>query len=473
LTAPARLSAATLGQLPAAIERPGYDRSKVEAGVAHIGPGAFHRAHQAVVFDDILKRGDLRWGVTGLSLRSSAPRDALEPQDGLYTLSVSEGGETRRRVIGSIRRVIALDSDPIPVVQALVEPSTHLVTLTITEAGYAAPAHRRPATAAGLLTAALLTRRARGLPGLTILACDNLEGAGARLEELVCAAAARIDPESPEWIEAKVRFPDCMVDRITPATTEADIAAFAAETGLEDRALVRTEAFSQWVIEDRFAGPRPEFETVGVQVVGDVAPFSRAKLRLLNGAHSAMAYLGGLAGLTFVHEFVRDPAGAAYVERLWDEAQATLESPAGLDLAAYRTRLMARFRDLSISHRLDQIAVDGSLKLPPRLVSALATRTDRGLPSPAITLAIAAWMKWQSGRDDAGLPVEVRDARANDLRRRLAGLSEPEDRVRALLNVEAIFPAALAAHASLRSALTRALTRLDVEGARAALIKPA
>ena len=464
-----RLSAATLERLPEAVGRPGYDRDKAEDGVAHIGPGAFHRAHQAVVFDDILRRGDLRWGVTGLSLRSTALRDAIEPQDGLYTLSVSETGETRRRVIGSIRKVIALDGDPIALVQTLIKPSTHLVTLTITEAGYVAPATRRPTTAAGLLTAALFARRARGLPGLTILACDNLEGAGQRMEELIRATATGIDPEMPHWIEANVRFPGCMVDRITPATTEGDIEALATCSGVEDLAMVRTEAFSQWVIEDRFAGPRPEFEAVGVQVVADVAPFARAKLRLLNGAHSAMAYLGGLAGLTFVHEFVRDPAGAAYVERLWDEAEATLEPAAGLDLTAYRAQLMARFREPAIAHRLAQIAVDGSLKLPPRLVSSLAIRTERSLPSPAITLAIAAWMKWQSGRGDSGASVEVRDVKLGTLRRRLARLPEPGDRVATLLNEDSIFPANLAANEGLHAALTKALGRLDVHGSRLTL----
>jgi fructuronate reductase len=472
LSALPRLCSAALAALPAAVERPGYDRGKVEAGVAHIGPGAFHRAHQAVVFDDILRRGDLRWGVIGLSLRSPALREALQPQDGLYTLSVSEGPQTRRRVIGSIREVMALDAGPIPIVQVLAEPSTHLVTLTITEAGYAPPAHRRPPTAAGLITAALLARRTRGLPGLTILACDNLEGASQRMEELVCATAAAIDPDMPEWIEANVRFPGCMVDRITPATTEVDIEAFGSYAGVEDRALVRTEAFTQWVIEDRFVGPRPDFESVGVQVVADVAPFSRAKLRLLNGAHSAMAYLGGLAGLTFVHEFVRDPAGAAYIKRLWDEAEATLEPAAGLDLADYRMRLMARFQDPAIAHRLAQIAIDGSLKLPPRLVSSLAIRTERGLPSPAIVLAIAAWVRWQSGRDDAGAAVEVRDAGAGALRRRLARLSEPETRVRALLQDGSMFPIPLAANEPLRAALTEALRRLDTEGARTALSLP-
>jgi fructuronate reductase len=469
LSAQPRLSSAALAALPSAVERPGYDRGKVEAGVAHIGPGAFHRAHQAVVFDDILRRGDLHWGVTGLSLRSPTLRDALQPQDGLYTLNVSEGGDTRRRVIGSIREVIALEGSPIPIVQVLAEPSTRLVTLTITEAGYAPPANRRPPTAAGLLAAALLARRTRGLPGLTILACDNLEGAGRRMEELVCATAAAIDPDVLEWLEANVRFPECMVDRITPATSEADIEAFGSYAGVEDLALVRTEAFSQWVIEDRFAGPRPDFESVGVQMVADVAPFSRAKLRLLNGAHSAMAYLGALAGLTFVHEFVRDPAGAAFVERLWDEAEATLEPAAALDLGEYRMRLMARFRDPAIAHRLAQITIDGSLKLPPRLISSLAIRTERGLPSPAIVLAIAAWIRWQAGRDDAGAPVEVRDAGAGALRSRIVRTSEPEARVRALLHDESMVPAPLAANEPLQAALSEALRRLDTEGARAAL----
>jgi fructuronate reductase len=460
-----------LDQLPGAIERPGYAREKIEPGVVHIGPGAFHRAHQAVVFDDLLRRGDLRWGITGVSLRSPAVRDALQPQDGLYTLSISEAGETRRRVIGSIGKVIAPEGDPVPVVQALADPATRLVTLTITEAGYVMPAHRKPATAAGLLASALLIRRARDLPGLTVLACDNLEGAGRRLAELVCATAAGFDPDLPEWIQAKVAFPGAMVDRITPATTEADIEVLAASGGFVDRAMVRTEAFSQWVIEDQFVGPRPAFETVGVQVVADVTPFERAKLRLLNGAHSAMAWLGGLAGLTFVHEFVREPAGAAYVEALWNEAQATLEPTVGLDLAAYRAQLMARFREEAIAHRLSQIAIDGSLKLPPRLLSSLAVRMERGLPSAALLLAIAGWMKWQTGRDDAGAPVEVRDP-LTPLRRRLRELSEPADRVNAMLNVESIFPPALATNETLRAALADALRRLDTEGARAALGKP-
>ena len=471
MRAPPRLGSATLARLPQAIERPGYDREKVEVGVVHIGPGAFHRAHQAVVLDDILRRGDLRWGVTGLSLRSPTLRDALQPQDGLYTLAVSQAGETRRRVIGSIREVIALDASPIPLVEALARQSTRLVTLTITEAGYVAPAPRKPATAAGLIAAALMTRRGRGLGGLTVLACDNLEGAGRRLEELVCATAAAIDPDMPDWIAANVCFPACMVDRITPATTAADIEAFSSYAGVEDRAMVRTEAFSQWVIEDRFAGPRPEFESVGVQVVSDVAPFSKAKLRLLNGAHSAMAYLGGLAGLTYVHEFVQNPAGAAYVERLWDEAEETLGPTVGLDLAAYRMRLMARFRDPAIAHALAQIAIDGSLKLPPRLVSSLAVRTERGLPSPAIDLAIAGWVKWQSGRDDAGASVEVRDAGGGALRRRLARLSAPEQRIGALLNEVSIIPAPLAADTRLRAELVDALRRLDAKGARAALVE--
>jgi fructuronate reductase len=468
LKARARLSAATLDRLPAAIERPGYAREEVEAGVAHIGPGAFHRAHQAVVFDDILRRGDMRWGVTGLSLRSPALRDALEPQDGLYTLTVNQSERTQRRVIGALRKVIAADGDPLPVAQALSDPAVRLITLTITEAGYVAPSRRGPPTAAGLLAVTLLRRRALGLPGLTILACDNLEGAGRRIAELVYATAAGLDPDLPEWIEANASFPGCMVDRITPATLETDIEALAAHAGVIDRAMVRTEAFSQWVIEDRFVGPRPDFEAVGVQVVADVAPFERAKLRLLNGAHSAMAWLGGLAGLTFVHEFVRDPAGATYVEALWGEAQTTLDPAAGLDLPAYRAQLLARFRDEAIAHRLSQIAIDGSLKLPPRLLSSLATRIERGLPSPALVLAIAGWMKWQSGRDDAGAPVDVRDPLPALLRRRLPGLSEPEDRVAAFLKVETIFSPDLAANQALRAALTETLRRLDNEGARAA-----
>jgi fructuronate reductase len=297
-----------LGRLPTGIGRPAYDRARIAAGVVHIGVGAFHRAHQAAWFDEILSEGDLRWGVQGVSLRSPTAEQALNPQDGLYTLvERSAEGETIR-VRGAIAGVITAAGRERDAVAALAAPETHLVSLTITEKGYVAEAADNgvPTTAAGLLAQALSERRAAGLAPFTVLSCDNLDDNGGRIRALVLEAASRIDPALAGWVEQHGAFPSSMVDRITPATTD-EKAALEAQLGYRDEAIVTAEHFRQWVIEDRFAGPRPDFAAVGVQVVSDVIPWQAAKLRLLNGAHSALAYLGALAGFTYVHDAIGWP----------------------------------------------------------------------------------------------------------------------------------------------------------------------
>jgi fructuronate reductase len=310
----------------------------------------------------------------------------------------------------------------------------------------------------------LALRRQRGLAPFTAISCDNLAGNGARLAGAVLAAAGARDPGLREWIAAHGAFPSTMVDRITPATTEADIEALAERTGVVDRAMVKTEPFWQWVIEDRFAGPRPAFEEVGVQVVADVAPWETAKLRLLNGAHSAMAYLGGLAGLTFVHEFVGDPVRVSFINRLWDETETTLRPTAGLDIPAYRASLLARFANPALNHALRQIAMDGSQKLPQRLIAPFAARMAQGRPSPALALAIAAWMKWQGGRTDTGEGFAVDNPLASQTRR-IAAAGSAAERVAGLLSLPAVFAPELADNAAARKALTSALERLDLHGA--------
>jgi fructuronate reductase len=463
-----RLCDGAVGRLPGDVERPTYDRRTVTAGVVHIGPGAFHRAHQAVVFDDLLERGDNRWGITEVALRSTVARDALEPQDCLYCLAIRRKERDRLRIIGAVRRVLALQGDPWPIVEALAEPQVAIVTLTVTEAGYKPPVRGGQATAVGLLAIAIGLRRSRGLSGLTVISCDNIARNGERLGRLVLDTLHGFDPALADWAHRHVAFPSTMVDRITPATTRCDIEAFAERTGVRDDALVRAEAFSQWVIEDRFASPPPDFAASGVQVVRDVEPFETAKLRLLNGAHSAMAYLGGLTGLEFVHEFVADPSRMAFLRRLWDEVQTTLH-PFALDIPAYRRALASRFADPAAAHRLAQIAIDGSQKLPQRLLAPLAHRLTRGLPSPALVLAVAAWIKWRVGTDDFGVAFDTPDVLSPTLRRRLSGLNAPGARVVALLATPEIFPPGLAASPSLRMALTAALGVLDVSGARRAM----
>ncbi|TKV43140.1 MULTISPECIES: mannitol dehydrogenase family protein [Sphingobium] len=481
-----RLSSATLAGLPADIVRPGYDRAAVRPGVVHLGIGAFNRAHQAVIFDDALTAGDLRWGVIAASLRSPGVRDQMMPQDCLYTMLVRDGSAEQARIIGVVSQVLVAPEDPAALVASLAAPDTHIVTLTVTEKGYKLdPATgaliegdpqlaadlaslAAPQTAPGFLVAALAARRAAGLPPFTAISCDNLPHNGTRLRNAVLALAARHDPALADWIAAEGAFPETMVDRIVPATTDADIAALADRLGVEDQAMVKTEPFLQWVIEDKFCGPRPDFGA-GVQVTAAVAPWEEAKLRLLNGAHSGIAYLGGLAGIDHVHEVLALSEARHFVETLWDEAQTTLSPPPELDVAAYRRELMARFDNPTLQHRTRQIAMDGSQKLPQRLLATIAARLSAGQGIDALSLAVAAWVRWQAGVDDRGEAHVVDDPLAAAIAARLADAPSTKARVDAILAFDAVVPADLAGNAAFRAALIRWLAILEADGARAAL----
>lgn len=459
-----RLSTAALTQLPPNIETPGYDRATVRPGVVHIGLGAFHRAHQVPVFERALAAGDRRWGIIGASLRSPDTRDALAAQDHLYTVVERDGGGARFQVVGAVLDVLVAPEDPAALVGALASPDTHLVTLTVTEKGYwlhpatgalmidASPiaaelnALDRPTTAVGFLVAGLAARRLAGLAPFTVMSCDNLPGNGDRLRGAVLTVARHHDPALADWIACHGAFPNTMVDRIVPATTPDAIDAFTAATGVEDRALVTAEPFHQWVIENRFAGPCPDFAALGAQLTDAVAPWEAAKLRLLNGAHSALAYLGGLAGLTFVHDAVGRPPFRAYLDRFWREAMSTLSPPPGLDSEAYCNGLIVRFGNPVLAHRLRQIAQDGSQKLPQRLVAPLLARHGAGLPSPALALAIAGWMRWVERELGPG-----EDPLSGELRR----AARAADPVGALLCQRAVFPAAFPAAAEVAAAHRR------------------
>jgi len=462
-----RLSEATLGRLPDDIARFGYDRRQAQAGVVHLGIGAFHRAHQAAIFDALLER-DPRWAVRAASLRSASVRDAMMPQDGLYCLVEREGASETVRVIGAVRDVLVAPEDPEKLIEVLAAPETRIVTLTVTEKGYrpdsAETRLAAPRTAAGYIAAGLARRRERGLAPFAALSCDNLPDNGAFLGGAVLAAAEREDPRLRDWIAERVAFPKTMVDRIVPATDEADVDALARRLGVIDRAMVKAEPFRQWVIED-FAGERPDFESAGVQITADVAPWEEAKLRLLNGAHSGIAYLGGLAGIDFVDRFVAEPAGRAFVESLWDEAEATLTPPPGLDLAVYRDALMRRFANAALAHRTRQIAMDGSQKLSQRLLAPIAERLKRGQKIEALALAVAGWIRWQSGRTDAGEAFTVDDPMAAQTAKLLAPHGSPAAQVEAILSLE-MFPKQLAADETFRAAVTSQLERLAALGAR-------
>lgn len=480
-----RLSPAMLGTLPPSFGRPGYDRSPANAaGVLHLGIGAFHRAHQAAWFDALMGRGERGWMIRAASLRSPAAAAQLNPQNGLYTLIERDGAEIRHRIIGALRGVIVAPEAPELLVEALAAPDVELVTLTVTEKGYGLdPATgmlnetdpaiasdlctlHRPVSAAGFLVAGLAARRAAGLSPFTVLSCDNLPENGARTRAAVCAIAARHDRDLARWITEEGAFPSSMVDRIVPATTDADVEELHRLTGWHDPGMVKTEPFSQWVIEDHFCARRPALEALGVQFTNDVRAWEHAKLRLLNGAHSALAYLGALAGHVFVHEAIAAPGYTRFVNALWDEAVTTLPPMAGFEPMAYRAALLARFGNTALAHRTAQIAMDGSQKLPQRLLAALRERLAQGRASPALCLAVAGWMRWQSGVDERGGAFVVDDPMAARTRRALheAG-PEPESRVAALLALSEVFGTDLAHMPGIRAALARALTRLEAHGA--------
>lgn len=483
-----RLSAATLGRLPAEVRRPVYDRGAVRTGIVHLGIGAFHRAHQAVVFDDLLAGGDARWGVLGASLRSPGVRDQLAPQDGLYTVRVREGEGEAARVIGAVRDVLVAPDAPQRLVEAMAGPETHLVTLTVTEKGYKLdPASgalltedaevaadlrdpERPRTVPGFLFAALKLRRERGLPPFTVISCDNLPANGRRVGAAVLAYAEAVNPGVRDWIQARGAFPSTMVDRIVPATTPEDVAQLAERLGVVDEGVVKTEPFTQWVVEDRFAGPRPDFAAAGVQLTADVAPWEEAKLRMLNGAHSALAYLGALSGAEFMHQAVARPVFARYLDRLWDEAAETLHPPPGLDLAAYRRDLCARFCNAALEHRTRQIAMDGSQKLPQRLLNSIRDRLAAGHSFEALSLGVAAWMRWQAGRDERGQAYPVDDPLASRTRALLESAEGQGGRAKAkaLMSLSEVFSDDLRASEPFLNSLGDHLDRLWSQGAEAA-----
>jgi fructuronate reductase len=480
-----RLDEVTAQHLAEAVARPAYDRHAVKTGIVHLGLGAFHKAHQAMVYEAALDSGDLRWGVLGASLRSRGVRDQLAPQGGLYTVTVRDGANEQTRLVGALQGVLVAPEDPVRLVDAMAAADTHIVTLTVTEKGYkldpaaGALIHddpdlaadlkslEKPKTAPGFVVAALAKRRAAGLKPFTTISCDNLPHNGKRLREAVLALAGHHDAGLRDWIDAEGAFPETMVDRIVPATEEADIAALEARIGVVDRAMVKTEPFTQWVIEDRFVGERPDFAALGVQLTDSVAPWEDAKLRMLNGAHSGIAYLGGLAGIEFVHQFVALPAGRAFVEALWDESAETLSPPPGLDIPAYRTALMGRFANSALNHRTRQIAMDGSQKLPQRLLAPILARLDRGLKADTLALAVAAWMRWQEGADDRGETFVVDDPLAP--RTAGSGNLSPRGAAAGLLAIDAIFPPRLAEHEGFRKTVTDALTALRARGARAVI----
>jgi len=444
-----RLHPSRLATLPDRVERPRYDRTSLRAGIVHLGIGAFQRAHLAVVNEaTIHASGDLRWGTIGVSLRQADTWNALVPQAGLYTVAIrdtSADGQPREslQVVGNLLDVLVAPDDPAAVLARLADADTRIVSLTITEKGYhresasgalnladadiahdlAAPA--APRTALGFIVHAMRLRQARGAAPVTLLSCDNLPANGDTLRGLVLAFAERVDPALSDWIATNCSFPNSMVDRIVPRTTDADRAAVSAQLGLTDAWPVVGEPFLDWVVEDRFANGRPAWDLGGARFVDRAEPFEKLKLRMVNGAHSALAYLGAMAGWRTADRAIAVPALYRYLETMMrDEIAATLPALPGLDLEDYRTRLLQRFANPALQHQTHQIAMDGSQKLPQRLLGTVRDRIEAAQPYDRLALAIAGWIHYLRGSDEAGAPYEVVDPLAAALTERLAPLAK-------------------------------------------------
>lgn len=413
------LSDASLDRLGADVARPEYDRRRLEPGVAHIGVGGFHRSHQASYFDGLAAEGEMAWGIRGVNLRSARTRDALAPQDHLYTLVERSAAGERARVIGALSGCVFAGEHPAAAVATLADPRVRLVTLTITGDGYErAQTNGAPQlTAFDLIAAALARRRMTQTKPFTVLSCDNLAGNGEAARKATVRAARAHSLAFADWIEAAVSFPNSVVDRITPETTPLTREHVAREFGVDDRAPVVAEPFSQWVIEDDFCDQRPPLDLVGARFVADVGGYARAKRRLLNGGHSALGYIGFLLGHRTTYEAMEDPLVCGFLDRLLsDEIAPLLSAPAGLDLDEYRRTLLERFANPKLGDQLSRLCGRGSTKVPAYLLPSAAEALRRRRPYSLLALTVAAWIRYLRGFDLSGEPIEIRDAQYGDLR---------------------------------------------------------
>jgi mannitol 2-dehydrogenase len=485
-----KLNAGSLGKLPASIARPGYDRSKVRPGLVHVSLGAFHRAHQTVYTDDLLAAQGAAAAEWGYCSVGALPNDEqlcrrLNAQDTLYTVVTRDQEGMKPRVIGSIVEVLHSPSDPGAVLNRMADKGTKIVSLTVTERGYghnpatgkldtgrsdvaadlAIP--QRPKTALGMVVEALYRRREDGLPPFTVMSCDNLQKNGTLTRALTLELADRRDPELARWIEANGAFPNTMVDRITPATTAEDVEQVRKSFGIEDSVPVVCEPFRQWVLEDQFCNGRPAWEEVGAQIVSDVYPYELTKLRLLNVVHSAFCYPGYLAAYDYVHEAITDPDIQRFVRRLMnEEITPTLPHAPGMDLPAYKNKLIERFANPSIRDGLLRICMDGSQKIGNQMIPIVRDRLEQGGSIEMLCFAIAAFIRYCRGKDEQGKPIEIRDPLTEELRRAAqAGGSDP----RPFLGLEVIFGKDLPAHDGVVKGVTDALAAIDAKGMKQAV----
>ncbi|MCW2812498.1 MAG: uxuB [Friedmanniella sp.] len=430
------LSNATLGSL--SVPGPGYDRTQVRTGIVHFGVGGFHRAHQAMYLDALMEqRKALDWGICGVGVMpfDLRMRQAMDAQDCLYTLVLKDpAGGWEPRIIGSIVEYLYAPDDAEAVIEKMADPSTRIVSLTVTEGGYnfhpvtgefdgENPAVKAdlqpgavPATVFGLVTEALVRRRNRGVEPFTVMSCDNIQGNGHVAQEVFTAFARLRDPELGDWVASQVRFPNSMVDRITPVTTDEDRAQVAERFGVTDAWPVVCEPFTQWVLEDSFSLGRPPYEDVGVQVVTDVEPYELMKLRLLNASHQALCYVGYLAGYRLVHEVAQDPLFAQFLLDYMDlEATPTLSPVPGIDLTDYKQQLIERFSNAAVRDTVARLCAESSDRIPKWLLPVIRENLAAGRDVTRSATIVASWARYAEAVDEVGEPITVVDRIADQL----------------------------------------------------------
>lgn len=425
-------------------------------GIVHLGLGAFHRAHQAVFTEQAMLEAGGDWGICAVAMRSRELAQRLSEQGGRYSLIEQQATGPVLREYTVIRDVLCLPDEPEAVAARIADASVHVVTITVTEKGYCFHGSDRslnendpliahdletpelPRSMPGILVAGLRKRRQADGSGLTVLSCDNLPANGKLLRQIVLDFAKRLDSTLVTWIETHCRFPDSMVDRITPAANEKTAALALELRGQPDTAALETEPFSQWVIEDDFAGPRPAWEQAGVQIVDDVAPFEDMKLRMLNGAHSLVAYLGAVAGLSAVRDVMQNPLLHRLVDQHMAQAAQTLDGMQAEQSSAYRQRLLERFENPAIDHRCLQIAMDGSQKLPQRIFEPAIIRLQRGLGVDTFALATALWYRYLQGRDEAGGTIACQDPLLPELQKLMSTAQTVPTRIAAIATLPGV-----------------------------------
>jgi mannitol 2-dehydrogenase len=453
------LNNATYQSLPAVVQRPIYDRSALSTGIVHVGVGHFHRAHHALYLDDLFQQGKAQeWAVSGLGVISAheETRDALVPQDCLYTLTEKTAdGRWDSRVVGSITEYHHSPDDPALSVKRLADARTRIVSLTITEGGYDVDdatgeflgnsalvrgdleTDGAPSSVFGLVLEAMRSRRDEGVGGITIMSCDNVQGNGHVAESAFLGFARLKDPEVAKWMEGNVTFPNSMVDRVTPRTVDADRDYLQDKFGLADRWPVTSEPFRQWVLEDKFVAGRPEYEDAGVEVVSDVVPYELMKLRLANGTHQALCYFGTLLGHEYVHEAIADPDIHAMLLNYVDlEAVPTLTGIPGMDFGAYGRTVIERFGNPQIRDSLARICEDTSDRIPKFLLPGTFHQLKSGGSVEVAATVVASWARYAEGTDDDGRALDVRDPLREDL---MGRASRQRDEPLAFLENRAVF----------------------------------